>query len=109
MITMKTRYALKALTQLALAGQGTVVLIADLAEREDIPQKFLEAILRELKQDGLLISKKGRGGGYALNHDPKTVTLVKVLRAMEGPLAPVPCLSQTAYRRCDGCKEEVWT
>jgi len=106
MITMKTRYALKALTQLALAGRGTVVLIADLAEREGIPQKFLEAILRELKQDGLLMSRKGRGGGYALNQDPKSISLAKVIRALEGPLAPVPCLSQTAYRRCDECKDE---
>jgi Rrf2 family protein len=103
---MKTRYALKALTQLALAGRGNVVLIGELAEREGIPQKFLEAILRELKQDGLLMSRKGRGGGYALNQDPKAVTLAQVIRALEGPLAPVPCLSQTAYRRCDECKDE---
>ena len=106
MITMKTRYALKALTQLAQAGEGTVVLIGEIAEREGIPKKFLEAILRELKQHGVVMSRKGRGGGYALNQAPKAISLAQVIRALEGPLAPVPCLSQTAYRRCDECKDE---
>ncbi len=75
MLTMKTKYALKALAQLASAPQGTPMLIADIAEREEIPKKFLEAILAELKQHGILRSRKGRGGGYYLAKSPDTITL----------------------------------
>jgi Rrf2 family protein len=106
MITMKTKYALKALTHLAKAKPGEPVLIAEIAEREGIPRKFLELILRELRQHGMLESRKGRGGGYALRQDAKSITLASVMRVLDGPLAPVPCLSRTAYRRCDGCREE---
>ena len=72
MLTMKTKYALKALGQLALAAPGEPMLIADIAEREDIPRKFLEAILVELKQHGFVRSRKGRGGGYTLAKNPDT-------------------------------------
>jgi Rrf2 family protein len=106
MLTMKTRYALKALTVLAERGEQEPTLIGDLAEQEGIPKKFLEAILRELKQHGLLSAQRGRGGGYVLRKAPSEVTLAAVIRALEGPLAPVPCLSKTAYRRCDECKSE---
>lgn len=107
MLTMKTKYALKALGQLASATPGEPMLIADIAEREDIPRKFLEAILVELKQHGFVRSRKGRGGGYTLAKNPDTVTLAAVIRVIDGPIAPVPCLSRTAYRRCDGCKDEA--
>ena len=107
MLTMKTKYALKALGQLASATPGEPMLIADIAEREDIPRKFLEAILVELKQHGFVRSRKGRGGGYTLAKNPDTVTLASVIRVIDGPIAPVPCLSRTAYRRCDGCKDEA--
>jgi Rrf2 family protein len=107
MLTMKTKYALKALGQLAIAPAGEPMLIADIAEREDIPRKFLEAILVELKQHGFVRSRKGRGGGYTLAKDPDTVTLASVIRVIDGPIAPVPCLSRTAYRRCDGCRDEA--
>ena len=106
MITMKTKYALKALTHLARAKEGAPVLIAEIAEREGIPRKFLELILRELRQHGILESRKGRGGGYALRHKASSITLASVMRVLDGPLAPVPCLSRTAYRRCDGCVDE---
>lgn len=106
MITMKTKYALKALTHLARAKRGEPVLIAEIAEREGIPRKFLELILRELRQHGILDSRKGRGGGYALRLEASSITLASVMRVLDGPLAPVPCLSRTAYRRCDGCLDE---
>ena len=107
MLTMKTKYALKALAQLAVAAPNQPMLIAEIAEREGIPRKFLEAILAELKQHGFLRSRKGRGGGYYLARSPDTITLAAVIRVLDGPLAPVPCLSRTAYQRCEGCRDEA--
>jgi Rrf2 family protein len=107
MITMKAKYAIKALARLALAPPGEPVLIADIAEEEAIPKKFLEAILAELKQHGMVHSRKGRGGGYLLSKAPETITVAAILRVLDGPIAPVPCLSRTAYRRCEGCKDEA--
>lgn len=106
MMTMKARYALKALGCLAEAPAGTTVLLSDIATQETIPKKFLELILRELRQHGIVDSKKGRGGGYRLVSAPNEVSVASVLRAVGGPLAPLPCLSQTGYRRCDGCEDE---
>ena len=106
MLTMKTKYALKALALLATVDQAEPMLIADIAEREGIPKKFLELILRELKQHGILDSRKGRGGGYLLRRRPEDINLASIIRILDGPIAPVPCLSQTAYRRCEGCEDE---
>ena len=106
MLSKKTRYGLQSVLHLAKRhGQGTV-LISELARNERIPQKFLELILLELKNKGILQSKKGKGGGYALARDPQKVTLGEVIRILEGPLAPVPCVSQTAYRKCEECLDE---
>jgi Rrf2 family protein len=107
MITMKAKYALKALCRLSVAPKGQPVLIADIAEQEGIPRKFLELILAELKQHGILSSRKGRGGGYLLARRPEDVTVAAVLRALDGPIAPVPCLSRTAYQRCAECPNEA--
>jgi Rrf2 family protein len=107
MLTMKTKYALKALAQLAAGAEGEPLLIAEIAEREDIPLKFLQLILRELKQHGILRSRKGRGGGYLLARAPESVSLATVIRVLDGPTAPVPCLSKTAYHRCEGCRDET--
>lgn len=103
---MKTRYALKALAILAESAPGQPVQIGEIAEREAIPLKFLQAILRELRQHGILAAQRGRAGGYSMRLAPRDVTLADVIRALEGPLAPVPCLSRTAYQRCDDCKSE---
>ncbi|HEY3235851.1 MAG TPA: Rrf2 family transcriptional regulator [Polyangiaceae bacterium] len=103
---MKARYALRALAVLARSPRGEPVLISTIAEREGLPKKFLELILRELKQHGILDSRKGRGGGYLLRRDPTEITLAQIIRILDGPIAPVPCLSQTAYRRCEGCVDE---
>jgi Rrf2 family protein len=107
MLTMKAKYALMALGHLAAAPRDEPVLISDIAEQEGIPRKFLELILRELKQHGILDSRKGRGGGYLLRLEPENVTLAQIIRIVDGPIAPVPCLSQTAYRRCKECKDET--
>jgi Rrf2 family protein len=86
-------------------GQGPV-LISDIARREDIPQKFLEVILLELKNDGILQSKKGKGGGYSLGRAPHQISVGHVIRVLDGPLAPIPCVSKTAYMRCHECRDE---
>ena len=108
MITKKAKYALKALLELTASYENKrPVLIADLAKRGRIPKKFLELILLELKNKGILESRKGKGGGYLLAKPPASVMLGPVLRIIDGPLAPLPCLSQTAYRRCDECEDEA--
>ena len=102
MLSMKAKYGLRALTILAQAVWPGPVLIADLATKERIPRKFLELILLDLKKKGILRSKKGKGGGYHLSRPPADVSVGELIRALDGPLALLPCVSQTAYRRCDG-------
>ena len=102
-LSKRTQYSLRALYALARSyGQG-LVLISHLSEEEAIPKKFLEQILLALKSFGLVESKKGKGGGYALVRPPDKVTLASVIRMMEGPLAPLPCASETRFRKCDEC------
>ena len=86
-------------------GEGAI-LIADIAESERIPRKFLDAILLELKLQGFLVSKKGKGGGYALGKPARAIAVGDIIRVLDGPLAPVPCVSRTAYRRCEDCVDE---
>jgi len=100
---MKTRYALQALTQLA-QRPGSTVLIADLAQRGRIPRKFLEAILRELKQHGLLTSQRGRRGGYTLSQAAGQITLASIVRALNGALAPTPCANRPPAPPCEACR-----
>jgi len=106
MLTRKSKYGVKAMLFLAEQSVRRPVLIADMAEREQLPKKFLEAILLELKRHGLLGSKKGKGGGYFLGRDPSEITLGQVIRILDGPLALIPCVSQTAYMKCDECVDE---
>jgi Rrf2 family protein len=104
---MKSKYGLKALLVLAReAGRGPV-LVADLATREALPKKFLEAILLDLKRHRLVESKKGKGGGYFLRRKPSEITFSEVIRALDGPLAAVPCVSETAYMPCAECLDEA--
>ena len=105
-LSRKARYALRALYALANDEGNGPVLIADLAEREHIPHKFLEVILLELRNAGILRSKKGKGGGYALARAPREVTLGQIIRVVDGPLAPIPCVSERAYVRCEECVSE---
>jgi Rrf2 family protein len=106
MISKKTKYGLKALIYLARKYEQGPVLISDLAHDENIPKKFLEAILLALKNNGILQSKKGKGGGYYLARHPKSITFGQAIRIMEGPLAPVACVSETSYAKCTECESE---
>lgn len=107
MLTKKSKYGLKAALYLAeQAGRGPV-LVSELAEQQRIPKKFLEAILLELKRSGLLHSKRGKGGGYFLSRKPTEITIGQVIRVLDGPLALIPCVSQTAYARCEECVDEA--
>ena len=106
MLSKKSKYALKAMLVLAKEyGQGPV-LISDMAQREGIPRKFLELILLELKNQGLLQSKKGKGGGYFLGREPHLISVGHIIRVLDGPIAPLPCVSKTAYMRCRECRDE---
>ena len=106
MLTKKSKYGLKALLLLAQDAAKGPLLVADIAEREGLPKKFLESILLELKCHGLLQSKKGRGGGYFLRRKPADITFGEVIRVLDGPLAAVPCVSQMAYMECAECLDE---
>jgi Rrf2 family protein len=99
-------YGLKAVLALGRAEGRAPVRIADLAQAEAIPRKFLERILLRLQRRGVLRSKVGVGGGYALARPADLITIGEIVRLLDGPLAPVPCVSQTAYRRCAECADE---
>jgi Rrf2 family protein len=106
MLSKKAKYGLQALLFLTERyGEGPV-LISEVAKQEGIPSKFLELILLALKNDGILHSRKGRGGGYQLAKPPTAITVGHVVRILDGPLAPLPCVSRTAYRRCEECRDE---
>ncbi len=102
-LSKRTQYSLRALYALTRKfGEGPV-LITTLAETETIPKKFLEQILVSLKSAGFVASKKGKGGGYVLAQPPEKITIGSVIRAIEGPLAPLPCASETRFKKCDEC------
>jgi Rrf2 family protein len=104
MLSNKGKYGLKAMIH--LAGFEGLCLAADIAERNRIPRKFLDAILLELKNAGLLTSKKGKGGGFHLARPADKITAGQVIRILDGSLAPIACASRTAYRRCADCPDE---
>lgn len=106
MLSAKAKYGLKAMLYLAEREDQAGVLGADIAESQNIPKKFLDTILLELKNNGLLHSKKGRGGGYTLSRPASKVMVGQIVRILDGPLAPIPCVSQTAYRPCTDCGDE---
>lgn len=105
MISQRARYAFKALVALGRAGSDGLQ-IRVIASQEKIPRKFLEQILLALKAGGLIVSRRGREGGYTLLKRPEQISLGSVLRLIDGPIAPLPCLSRTAYRKCDDCPSE---
>lgn len=102
-ISKRTQYGLKAMQALGRRYREGPVMIGALAREESIPLKFLEAILLDLKSRGLLESKLGRKGGYRLARPPSAITIGSIIRTMEGPLAPLPCASETAFRACEEC------
>ncbi|MFL5730456.1 MAG: RrF2 family transcriptional regulator [Cytophagaceae bacterium] len=105
MLTKKSKYALKALLYLA-KNEEQLVQISELSTKENIPQKFLENILLELRNHGILYSKRGKDGGYKLGKTPEEITFGQIIRILDGPLAPIGCVSQIAYQKCDECIDE---
>ena len=104
MISQKAKYALRALV--ALAKEGDSLMIGEIAARKNIPRKFLEQILLEMKRHGIVHSRRGKFGGYCLLMPPDKITYGEVVRILDGPLAPVPCASATAYVKCSDCPDE---
>ena len=106
MLTKKAKYGLKAMLHLSRLPQGQSAFVADIAEAEGAPKKFLDAILGELRNAGMLWSKKGRTGGYMLAKRPEDITIGSVLRTLDGPLAPIACASQSAFSPCQDCEDK---
>lgn len=106
MLSKKTKYGIKALTYLARQEEGIPVRIATISKSENVSLKFLESILLSLRKCGFLESKKGKGGGYYLVVEPKDIPMTEVMRALEGPIAMVPCVSLNFYKKCDDCPDE---
>ena len=106
MLSKKTRYAIKALVIMGKNFGDEPMQISRIANEEHIPKKFLEQILLDLRNAGLLYSKKGAGGGYKLIKDPKEIFLVQILRITGGPIALLPCVSLNFYQRCEECIDE---
>ena len=106
MLSKKTQYAFKALMYMAQAEKDGPILIAEIARKKKIPIKFLENILLELKNAGVLDSKKGKGGGYFFKERPKDITLASSMRKLDGPIALLPCVSLNFYERCKNCDEK---
>jgi len=104
MLTAKGKYSLKALAHLATLQPGETIQAMDIAEADNIPKKFLDAILGDLRNAGIVFSKKGPGGGYMLARAPTDITVGHVIRTIDGPLAPIACASNTAYQPCRDCK-----
>ena len=106
MLSQKARYALHALIVLAEHNDEEPIMIAEIAERARVPRKFLEQILLDLKRRGIVRSLRGRAGGYLLGRQPKNITFAEVIRTIDGPLALSPCVSTTAYHKCEDCDDE---
>ena len=103
MLSQKAKYALRALLVMAAHTDDTPLLIADIAASENISRKFLEATLLELRKHGILSARRGRGGGYRLARPADKITFGEILRVIDGPLAPLPCASVTAFQLCPDC------
>ena len=106
MLTNKGKYGLKAMVHLAGLAPGDLAQVQDMADSNSIPKKFLDQILSELRNAGLVFSKKGKGGGYALARLANQISVGQIVRVLDGPLAPIQCASVTAYRACDDCGDE---
>jgi Rrf2 family protein len=108
MLTQRSRYALRAMLFLAeQAAGGPPVPMNRIAAAANVPRKFLELILADLREAGFLHSHRGKAGGYCLSRPPHLISLGEIIRVIEGPLALVPCVSRTAYRPCNDCRDEA--
>ena len=108
MISKKCKYALKALLYISKNSGGKAILTSSIAQDENIPRKFLESILRSLRNNQILYSKRGKEGGFLLLRDPKEIYIVEIMRIMDGPVAMLPCVSLTGYQACEECYEKNW-
>ena len=106
MLSKKTKYGIKALTFLGRQEDNTPVAIASISKSENISLKFLESILLTLRKNGILGSKKGKGGGYYLLKSPSEIPMTAIMRILEGPISMVPCVSLNFYEKCDDCPDE---
>lgn len=107
MLTKKGKYGLKAMVHLAQFSPGRPVPVLEIASTQQIPKKFLDAILSELRNAGFVNSKMGKGGGYMLARMASQISVGDIIRVIDGPLAPLPCASKTRYQRCDDCLDET--
>ena len=105
MLTKKGKYGLKALVYLSTIPPGQLAFVGDIAAKNNIPKKFLDAILGELRNAGFVQSRKGKEGGYRLAKAPSDIKIGHVVRVLDGPLAPIPCASRSQYQRCEDCDE----
>ncbi|UUL82082.1 Rrf2 family transcriptional regulator [Sphingomonas sp. S1-29] len=108
MLTQRSRYALRAM--IFLAGQpiaGAPTPMNRIAAQANVPRKFLELILADLREAGFIVSTRGKAGGYRMARLPHLISLGEIIRVIEGPLALVPCVSRTAYRPCADCSDEA--
>ncbi|MGF7004918.1 RrF2 family transcriptional regulator [Aminobacter sp. BE322] len=105
MLTKKGKYGLKALVHLSQLPPGQLAFVGDIATANNIPKKFLDAILGELRNAGFVQSRKGKDGGYRLAKPATEIRIGHVVRVLDGPLAPIPCASRTQYQPCDDCDE----
>ena len=106
MLSKKAQYSLYALVHLAKNLKDGPVLISKIAETEQIPKKFIETILLELKTIGIVNSRKGKGGGYYLIKKPEKITMVEIIRKFDGAIALLPCVSDMYYEKCKNCIDE---
>jgi Rrf2 family protein len=107
MLSQKARYAIHALLVLGKHDGDEPMMIADIAEEARVPRKFLEQILLALKRRGIVRSQRGRLGGYMLGRAPADISFADIIRETDGPLALSPCVSVTAYHKCDDCEDET--
>ncbi len=107
MLNQRSRYALRALIFIARSGGVAPVPISVITADQQLPRKFLEAILLDLKNGGVVNSYRGKMGGYRLARPAGQISFGEIIRLIEGPLALVPCVSVSAYQRCDDCFEET--
>lgn len=106
MLTNKGKYGLKAAIHLAGMEPNELALVGDIAAKNDIPKKFLDNILAELRNAGIVRSKQGRAGGYFLARPADQIMVGEIVRALDGPVAPIRCASKNYYERCDDCPDE---
>ena len=99
-LSRQGEYALKAMLRLSKEFGNGPVQSSEIAEKEHIPRKFLEQILVVLRRSGLLRSRRGVGGGHELARDPADISMAEIIRAVDGPIAPLDCVSRVAYRKC---------